>query len=425
MGDCYSKAYARWIALPDNASDHLVPNELGFYLLENGSYVSAEAFLVAALNARAQVEGPEDPSTLVSMNNLATLLWKKGDYAGAELLYRRALEVSERVLGEDDPNMLDPMNNLAVMLDEKGDQAGAEPLCRRALEGCKRILGPEHPRTLLSMNNLAVSLTRKGNYAEAEELCRQALEVSEWVLGPDDPTTLTIAYGLGFLLDQKGDDTEAEPLYRRALEAMERVLGPEHPDTLSTTQAVADFFDKVGKAEEGLSLRLKRIKLLSEDPNAEPLILRTAALDSYRLGNHTLATVFLRRILEAGFELPGTHCHLARVLLLSDEIDTARHEIAQAWQHRADAPPYVLPRILFFQLLFAFLDHADSGTTLNRLKHALAQEGAHMEWMIQPVLEHLRPRLSPGDMALLQAVSAAIDSEKNMDLLEDSGEDEH
>jgi len=343
----------------------------------------------------------------------------------AEPLVRQALQVGERVLGPEHPSTLDSVNNLAALLESKGDYAGALPLYQRALEASERVLGPEHPDTLASVNNLAFVLSSKGDYAGALPLYQRALEARERVLGPEHPDTLASVNNLAALLSSKGDYAGALPLYQRALEASERVLGPEHPDTLASVQALADVLEKTGRAADARPLRLRALAAVARKPDATPLQLRTAALDSYKLGDSAQAIALLERVLARGFEIPGTHCHLARIGLLTDRFDDAREHAREAWEHRAEAPPYVVPRILWLQLACDLLTnpHSEirnptSAILLGRLKTALQAEGAHMEWSMGPVLEHLRANLTPDAHALLAALVAALSDVKNLPALD-------
>ena len=82
-------------------------------------------------------------------------------------------------------------------------------------------------------------------------------------------------------------------------------------------------------------------------------------------------------------------------------------EAFAAWEHRADAPSYVVPRILWLQLALLVTSptaEADIGSAqeiLGRLKAALSREAAHMEWTMDPVLGHLQPRLPAEQYELL------------------------
>jgi tetratricopeptide (TPR) repeat protein len=399
-------------------------NNLAELLRSKGDYAGAEPLMQRALEERERVLGPEHPNTLASVNNLAELLRSEGDYAGAEPLFRRALEANERVLGPEHPDTLLSVNNLATLLSSKSDYAGAEPLFRRALEASERVLGPEHPSTLTSVNGLAESLRSEGDYAGAEPLFRRALEANERVLGPEHPNTLLSVNNLAVLLYDKGDYAGAARLFRRALEASERVLGPEHPDTITSAQNLADLMEKTGHPDEARSLRARRLAVLENKGEATSVDLRAAALDAFRLANYSRATRLLQRVLDAGFEIPGTCIHLARIALLVGDDVGARDHVVKAWEHRGEAPPYVVPRILWLQLVLLYTRPGEepgadtAAIILGRLKTALAHEGAHMEWTMAPVLAHLQPRLPAEQHALLAALVAALSDANHLPALE-------
>jgi len=192
------------------------------------------------------------------------------------------------------------------------------------------------------------------------------------------------------------------------LEVRERVLGAEHPDTTATLQNLIGLLEKTGRTDEASQLREAYIDRVASQPNATPLELRQLAGECYQKGDYARTETLLRQVLARGFEIPGTNCHLARALILAGRDAEARESVAQAWAHRADAPPYVVPRILWFQTAFALLDGNPPGPLLARLKTALQKEGAIMEWTMDPVLAHLQPKLPAEAYALLTALVAAL-----------------
>ena len=353
------------------------------------------------------------------LNSLGLFQLSQGLYTAAELPLRRALEAFERVLGAEHPNTLSSVNNLAFLLETKGDYGAAEPLYRRALEARERVLGAEHPNTLTSVNNLAGLLDSKGDYGAAEPLYRRALEAQERVLGVEHPNTLTSVNNLAELLRSKGDYGAAEPLVRRSLEARERVLGAEHPDTLLSLQSLADLLAKTGRHGEAQGLRkIYRSRMADKESDSPPLALRQLALECYRDGDLPHAEQLLRRVLASNFEVPATHCLLARVLLLLDRDADARLEVAAAWESRAEGPPYIVQRILYFQLLFALLDGEDPAPLLQQLRLELARPEAFAEWEIEPMLEHLKLRLHPHAFELLHTIAEVINDRAAMPKLE-------
>jgi tetratricopeptide (TPR) repeat protein len=394
-------------------------NNLAYLLYRKGDYTAAEPLYRRALEARERVLGPDHPDRVAAVNNLAPLLYCYGDYAAADPLYRRALEARERVLGLEYTDTVASVNNLAVLLYSQGDYAAAEPLYRRALEARECVLGPEHPDTLTSVNNLAHLLYSQGDYAAAEPLYRRALEALERVLGPEHPDTVASGNSLALLLYSQGDYAAAEPLSRRALEARERVLGPEHPDTLKTLRNLTDLLAKVGRPDESATLRKEYVaRMTAEKVSAAPLTLRQLALECFKEGDYSRDEQLLRRVLKHDFELPGAHCHLARVLLLMDRDKEALAEVKLAWEHRAGGPPYIPQRIHFLQALFGLLDGIAPTESLQDLKRELLRPDAMMEWDLRRLLDHLMPRLTPEASELLEALSAAINDRAAMKHLE-------
>jgi tetratricopeptide (TPR) repeat protein len=384
-----------------------------------GDYGKAVLWQREGLEATERLLGKEHPETLTSVNNLALLLMDQGDYEPVGPLYRRALEARERVLGKEHPDTLTSVNNLAVWFKYKGDYAQAEPLYRRALEARERVLGKDHPDTLASVNNLAMLFDGQGDYAQAESLLRRALEAQERVLGKEHPDTLNSVNNLAGLLDSQGDYGKAEPLFRRALKGKDRVLGENHPDTLVTLQNLTDLLSKAGRSDESAALRREYItRTKGAEVSAAPLAFRELALECYRDGDYSRAEQLLRRIVEQGFELCSTHCHLARVLLLMDRDKEALAEVNLAWENRAEGPLYVPQRLHFLRALFGLLDGTAPTEALKDLKRELLRPDAMQEWDLRRLLDHLKPRLTPEASELLEALSAAINDRATIKNLE-------
>lgn len=436
-----------------------------------GSFEQSELMYGRALEGRERVLGQDHPHTLSTLSNMAGLLYHKGNLDQAELMYRRALEGREQVLGQEHPHTLSSVDDLALLLDGKGDYAQAEPLYRRIMESGERVLGREHPDTLESVHNLARLLYRRGEYAQAEPLFRRAVESRGCVLGRDHPDTLKSVHNLAGLLESKGDYAQAEPLYRRAMEARGRVLGREHPDTLGTANNLAFLLENNGNYTQAQPLYLRALLGLiviscaigREHPNLRaclgnyasclsktglteaevraridellgrrggtelfevnatqhvtPQQLRSMALKMYKEGNYSEAKEILEMLLEVSFEVLGTRLHLARIALVTDDFDTARQHIAEAWEHRTEAAPYLVPRILWLQIALSMTGQLRTASgapetpiLVGRLKAALQDETAHMEWTMDPVLSHLQPMIPPDSHALLTTLVAALNN---------------
>jgi hypothetical protein len=117
--------------------------------------------------------------------------------------------------------------------------------------------------------------------------------------------------------------------------------------------------------------------------------------------------------------LPSTHCHMARVLLMTNREAQAREHIAQAWAIRNQASRYVVPRILFFQCIFAIFDGTAIGGIVGQIRAALHGEDAHLDWTILPMLDHLRPRLGEANYEFLKALAHALSDSSAMRRLDE------
>ncbi|MCB2231722.1 tetratricopeptide repeat protein [bacterium] len=420
-GDHKAAASLRQLALkaservlgPDHPDTLTCVNCLADSLKNEGDVESALTLSWRVLRGRERVLGPDHPHTLDSASAVALLLQRKGSYDQSEDLNRRALEGRERVLGRDHPDTLTSVNNLAYVLQCKRHYDAAELLLRRGLADSERVLGPDHAHTLTFVHNLAHMLQSKGVYGLAESLYRRAAEGRGRVLGVDHPDTLTSVHNLAHVLQYRGELDSAEPLYRRALEGNERVLGPDHPDTHTVAQNFAGLLEKMGRHAESTELRRKRIAILAAKPETPPLTLRHLALDSYKVEDYETAEGLLVRVLNADFEVPGTRCHLARVCLINNNDTEAALHAEEAWRRVAEAPPYIVGRILWFKTLFALLNSAPSDPFVGRLKMVMQSDDAHLGWDMARVLEHLKPRLPADQHAFLAALIAALSDQAN------------
>ncbi len=158
--------------------------------------------------------------------------------------------------------------------------------------------------------------------------------------------------------------------------------------------------------------------LRARDFNRHPLARRERAFQLYERGDYRGAEELLRGCIADRFEVAGNRCHLARVLMMMDRETEAREEIALAWSSREGAVCYVLPRILFFRLLFAMLDGQDLADPVERIKHLLRDGDACSSWTIRPMLAHLRPRFDSQDLLFLEALGDALGNAERASMLD-------
>jgi hypothetical protein len=155
-----------------------------------------------------------------------------------------------------------------------------------------------------------------------------------------------------------------------------------------------------------------------QDESENPFSRRQDAADRILSGDYAGAEVLLRGLLADTFMLPSTHCHVARVLLMTVREAQAREHIAQAWAIHGQASRYVVPRILFFQCIFAIFDGVAITGIVGQIRAGLRGEDAHLDWTIRPMLDHLRPRLGEVNYEFLKALANALSDSSAMPRLD-------
>ena len=135
---------------------------------------------------------------------------------------------------------------------------------------------------------------------------------------------------------------------------------------------------------------------------------RMEALRLYKARDYAAAEGVLRGLVREGYEVASNQCHLARVLILMDRAAEARQEVRLAADNLANAYAYVLPRVLYFQWVFAMLDGIDCTDVARKMKAALLEPGAEMEWTVQPMLDFLRPWVGEPNFKFLKALARAL-----------------
>jgi hypothetical protein len=156
-----------------------------------------------------------------------------------------------------------------------------------------------------------------------------------------------------------------------------------------------------------------------EPGRRSPYSRRQDAADRILSGDFAGAETLLHGLLEERFNLPSTHCHMARVLLMTDREPGAREHINMAWTIREQADRYVVARILFFKCVFAMFDGADLAAIIAQLKPIVSEPSAHLEWTIMPMLDHLRPRLGEANFEFLVVLAEVLSDSDPVSRLED------
>jgi tetratricopeptide (TPR) repeat protein len=231
---------------------------------------------------------------------------------------------------------------------------------------------------LVNKISIAFNLNR---LKEAESILKKEVEKAK--RDPAECIKLLIAL---IHLYEKTDPDKAKKYYNKV---KKQISGHE------------DLFDK--ETRNGWSL-------LSKYGNFElnPHLLRSKALDMLENKQYTEAEKIYRQMIELDFELPGTLCHLARVQLLSGQEKEAEKSVRKAWDRRSKALKYVVPRIIFFKIIFSMIRNQNPSLWLNRMKKELQNQDSCLEWHIQPLLESFKSRLSPENHQVLVTLTESL-----------------
>jgi len=148
----------------------------------------------------------------------------------------------------------------------------------------------------------------------------------------------------------------------------------------------------------------------TRDNRDEMIFLRKKAFHHFLEKKYEKAERIYRSFLAVNFEVPGTLCHLVRVMLMTDRVEEAAEYIESAWINRNKASGYVSTRILFFKIFLEMLAHRDVSEKVSSLYDALQKQKEHMNWVIEPVLEYMAEKIGRKNLDALTSFSNAINN---------------
>ncbi|MGD2068493.1 MAG: serine/threonine-protein kinase [Gemmatimonadota bacterium] len=313
---------------------------LGGLFRELGELERADSLLVASLERRRELHGPDHPDVASSLVSLALLRADQAELDEAESLARDAFAMARRHRPADHPEVLVAMDAVGVVLQQRGeydeatalleeevrlreakpadallsaalgelantrfyagDLQGSDSLNRAVLALDRGLYGERHPSVGDGLINLGAIRFQRGDYEGAEALYREALGILEPYYGPDHPETASNLTMLGQALVYQGRYDEAVELLERALAVRERVYGPRHPDvatTLSELATVALQRDRLDLAQA----RFERIadiyrRAYGEDHYFTAIALSNVASVHQRLGDLDRAEALFRDV---------------------------------------------------------------------------------------------------------------------------------
>lgn len=178
------------------------------------------------------------------------------------------------------------------------------------------------------------------------------------------------------------------------------------------------------------------------EKNSEEILLdkRKQALVYYQSGDYLNAKNLLEELLLDNFDELSTRMHLARLALITDNFADVLLHANEAWRMKNEAKSYVLARIIWFKICLEFLNSKSRNTNksifrdlkllfkkemkadsnlMRQLKTILKKDDAFMGWAMQPILDHINPKITKTQHALLTALVAAMSDKQNLQKLND------
>lgn len=245
----------------------------------------------------------------------------------------------------------------------------------------------------------------------------QALASDEKNFDPGHPSIAIRQANLAGIEERLGNLKEAELLFRKALGIRLKALPCGHKHIRQIFASLINLMEKTGRTNEAKEFQMQAKE---HEPNdSSPLELRQRATKYYELEQYAKAEVILNKLLGDGFEPIGVRHHLARICLITDRFLESEKYVQDAWELKREAMPYIVARLLWFKIALASIENKSLENYIGQLKSGLQKEGAFMEWAMQPVLDHIKPRLTEQRYALLSALVDAMNDKTNLQKLND------
>jgi proteasome accessory factor A len=218
---------------------------------------------------------------------------------------------------------------------------------------------------------------------------RRPLDLASLMRDPPDSDPEQVAE-----LEQRGDYAAAEPLRRQSILDAERRWGPDHPETALLCNQLGVILRNLGRPRE-----------------AEPWCRRALQIDQAVRGNDDP-------------KIPHRLNNLALVLVMQDKLSEARQRLARAWSLKAGQHDITSARVLWTRVTTALVGSEASGTFLGLMRSLFslpslpATGGVIRYWQVVPVVDFVRPRISPADADLLVQLAEVLNYRRRLPRLD-------
>ena len=262
---------------------------LGQLLFEEGRWGESEELLKQSLALYGELDGENDPHTMIPARHLGELYSTTGRHPQALVLLERAVKVFRQsgltaglaatlvslghlhllegrndaseaalreavrlnaTLGDQHPALADSLVNLAVLYRVKGQSDRAEPLLRKAA-GIYRAAGDPHLAGPLSELGHIALAARK--YATAEKNFQESLDIVTKTFGPKHVTAALVLLPMSEACLGEHDYAKADALIRQALPRLRRFYSDASFEVAKALLIAAQIEEKQNRQSEAYS----------------------------------------------------------------------------------------------------------------------------------------------------------------------------
>ena len=324
-------AFEQAAAFPPNdirrgQTDHV----LGSAYQMQGEIPRAESLYFAARSI-FEANGPAGKQYLAStLDILGELLFEEGRWAEAEQLLKQSLALYAELDGKNDPHTMIPTRHLGELYSTSGRRAEALVLLERAAKVFRDSgINSGLSATLVSLGHLHVV---EGRYAEAETVLKESMRLNG-ALGDQHPALADSLVNLAVLYRIKGQSDRAEPLLRKAAGIYRAAGDPHLAGALTELGHIALRARKYATAENSLQESLDLVsKTFGPDHISVALVLLPMAEACLGEHEYARADALVRQALPKLRKLFGeASFEVAKALLIAAQIEEKQNRDSEAY----------------------------------------------------------------------------------------------
>ncbi|MFH0953762.1 MAG: DUF4062 domain-containing protein [Verrucomicrobiota bacterium] len=146
---------------------------------------------------------------------------------------------------------------------------------------------------------------------------------------------------------------------------------------------------------------------------------KRAAEASYVAADYAEAERLLANVTRSGSADGDVYVSLAQLHAVAGSEKNARSNLDLALSFNSSSPTAVIARILWMQVLFAYMDGREAESVLSAMKHVLVNLTTPAGWPLLPVWERLKGKLAEDARQLTRTIAEALTDPERRSSLED------